>query len=245
MDIKLLRGFEHYLAMEDENLSKSIAILEEDFHLALELDDLFNVCLDITLPDEPNLRISAFLNLISHQEFYSGIASFLRLHKAQSFRCLRAALDSTFTAYYLLKNPDQTEIFLDKSGKAARWEQLFRNIKMTIKNNKKDFPLSAGLPEVYDLCSKFAHADPEGIFHKYFIDKKGQRLYAHYFDYEKTHDDYRKWFAFLLFSFFKIFSVYWHEMLKDRAGTRKKEIAYLVRQYKAKISGLRKKYPLG
>ena len=244
MDIKLLEGFEHFLAIEDDNLSKTIAILAEDYQLVLDLDRLYNSCLNIILPGESNIMVPAFLHLISHQEFYGGMASFLRLHKTQSFRCLRAALDSAFTAYYLLKNPDKTEIYLNKSQNSAAWDNLFRNIKATVKNNQNVFPLAVGLPEIYDLCSKFAHADPEGIFHKYFMNKQEKRLYAQYFDFEKKTDDYKKWFAFLLFYFFKVFLIYWHEMLKDKAGKRKKEIQYLVKEYKVRINDFRARYPL-
>jgi hypothetical protein len=244
MDTKLLRGFEHYLAIEYENLSSSIAILEKDYQLIFALDNLYNVCLNITLPDEPDLRISAFLYLTSHQEYYSGIAAFLRLHNTQSFRCLRAALDSTFTAYYLLKNPDKTELYVNKNKNVSRWDELFRNIKATIKNNEKIFPLAVGLPEIYDLCSKFAHADPEGIFHRYFIDKEAQKLHAHYFDYERTQGDYKKWYVFFMFYFFKIFLIYWNEMLKNKAGRKKKSVEYLIKEYKVKINDLRKIYPV-
>jgi hypothetical protein len=244
MDIKFLEGFEHYLAIEDDNLSKTVALLAEDYPLVLDLDNLYNSCLNIALPADSNIMMPAFLHLISHQEFYCGMASFLRLHKTQSFRCLRAALDSTFTAYYLLKNPDKTEIYVAKIGNAAKWDNLFRNIKPIIKNNQNIFPLAAGLPEIYDLCSKFAHADPEGILHKYFMNKQEKRLYAQYFDFEKTPGDYKTWFAFLLFYFFKVFLIYWHEMLKSKAGKRKKEIDYLIKEYKVKINALRKKYPI-
>jgi hypothetical protein len=243
MDITLLRGFEHYLSIEDENMSKNIAVLGKDYQLIFDLDDIYNYCLNIALPEDSNLMIPAFLSLISHQEFYAGMSSFLKLHKTQSFRCLRAALDSTFTAYYLLKNPDQTEIYLNKSGNPLLWEKFFRNIRLTIKNNRKDFPLAGGLPGIYDLCSKFAHADPEGIFHKYFMDRRELKLYAHYFDYEKTPDDYKKWYVFLLYYFYKIFLIYWHEMLKERAGKRKKEIVNLVKSFKSKINDRRRIYP--
>ena len=172
------------------------------------------------------------------------MASFLRLHKTQSFRCLRAALDSAFTAYYLSKNPDKIEIYLDKSKNYANWENVFRNMKPVIKNNRKIFPLAAGLTEIHDLCSKFAHADPEGILHKYFMSKEEKRLYAHYFDFEKTPSDYRKWFTFFSFYFYKIFLIYWHEMLKKEAGGKKKEIEYLIRQYKFRIDDLRKRFAM-
>jgi hypothetical protein len=244
MAIKLLKGFEHYLEIEEENVGKTISLLDEDYPLVLELDNLFNACLTITLPYDSNIVVPAFLHLISHQEFYSGMASFLRFHKTQSFRCLRAALDSTFTAYYLLKNPDATEIYMNKTGNPSEWEKLFRNIKTTIKNNQKVFPLAVGLAEVHDLCSKFAHADPEGIFHKYFMDKQEMRLHAQYFDIDKTSDDYKKWFTFFIFYFYKIFLIYWNEMLKNKAGKKKKNIEYLIKDYKAKINDLRKKYPL-
>lgn len=244
MDIKLLEGFEHYLAIEDDNISKTLAMLSDDYPLLLELDSLYNSCLNITLPAESNLMIPAFLHLISHQEFYCGMASFLRLHKTQSFRCLRAALDSTFTAYYLLKNPDKTKIYMDKSGNTSTWDNLFRTIKSTIKNNQYTFPLAVGLPDIYDLCSKFAHADPEGIFHKYFMNKQEKRLYAQYFDFEKNTSDFKKWFAFLLFYFYKVFLIYWHEMLKNKAGSKKKEIESQIREYKVKINDFRRAYPV-
>jgi hypothetical protein len=244
MEMKFLEGFEHYLAIENDNRSKTPAILAEYYPLVIELDNLYNSCLSIALPAESNIMIPAFLHLISHQEFYCGMASFLRLHKTQSFRCLRAALDSTFTAYYLLKNPDKTEIYLDKNGNSSDWDNLFRNIKTTIKNNQKIFPLAAGLPDIYDLCSKFAHADPEGIFHKYFVNKQEKRLYAQYFDFEKNTGDYRRWFAFLLFYFLKVFLIYWHEMLKNRAGKKKHEIEFMIKEYKTKINDFRRTYPV-
>jgi hypothetical protein len=244
VEIKFLEGFEHYLAIEDDNLSKTVDILAPDYSLVLELDNLYNSCLSIKLPSDSNIVIPAFLHLISHQEFYGGMAAFLRLHKTQSFRCLRAALDSTFTAYYLLRNPDKTEIYVDKSINPSAWENLFRNIKAIIKNNRNIFPLAVGLPQVHDLCSKFAHADPEGIFHKYSVDKEEKRLYAQYFDFERTSDDYKKWFAFLLFYFYKVFLIYWHEMLKNRAGKGKKEIQYLIKEFKVKMDDFRKRYPV-
>jgi hypothetical protein len=244
MDIKPLRGFEHYLEIGDDHVDKHIVLLGENYQLIAELDDLFTNCLNIPLPDDSNLAIPAFLNLISHQEFYAAMASFLRLHKTQSFRCLRAALDSTFTAYYLLKNPDQTGLYINRSGDRTAWEKIFRTIKVTIKHNQKIYPLAAGLPGIYDLCSKFSHADPEGIFHKYFMDKKQSRLYVQYFDFERTSDDYRKWYIFLLFSFFKIFLIYWNEMLKSRAGKMKRDIDVLIRDYRSKINILRRKYPV-
>jgi len=244
MGMKLLEGFEDYLTVENGNLSKTLAILAEDYSLLLDLDNLYNSCLYITLPADSSIMIPAFLHLVTQQEFYAGMTSFLRLHKTQSFRCLRAAFDSTFTAYYLLKNPHKTETYVNKNKNPATWESLFRNMKAIIKNNPKVFPLAAGLPEIYDLCSKFAHADPEGIFHRYFISRHEKRLYAQYFDFEKTPDDYRRWFGFLLFYFFKVFLIYWHEMLKDRAGKSKKEMQHGISEYKIQINDFRKRYPL-
>jgi hypothetical protein len=244
MGMKLLEGFEDYLEIENDNLSKTIAILGEDYPLLLDLDNLYNSCLHITLPAESNIMIPAFLHLITQQEFYTGMASFLKLHKTQSFRCLRAAFDSTFTAYYLLKNPDKTEIYVNKVDDPATWDSLFRNMKAIVKNNSKVFSLAMGLPEIYDLCSKFAHADPEGIFHRYFMSRYEKRLYAQYFDFEKTPDDYRRWYAFFLFYFFKVFLIYWHEMLKNRAGKAKKEIQDMISRYKSNINNFRRRYPL-
>lgn len=240
--MRVIRNFEHFLTIDNENVSKSISMLDDSYQLILDLDNLYSACLNITLPDDSNLMIPAFLYLISHQEFYYAMNSFLRFHKTQSFRCLRASLDSTFTAYYLLKNPAETKIYLNKTENFRMWEKLFRNIKVTIKNNRRKFPLAEGLSDVHDLCCKYAHADPEGILHKYFIDKESKKLHVQYFDYEETSDDYKKWLVFLLFSFFKIFLIYWHEMLKKEAGRMKKEIESEVNNYKNKIKNLKKEY---
>lgn len=244
MDIKSLKGFEDYLRIEEENLFKSVALLGDDYQMVHDLDNLFEICLHIPLPDDTNLTIPAFLYLISLEEFYCGTASFLRFHKTKAFRCLRAALDSSFTAYYLLKNPDATNVYVNKMNDPLAWEKLFRNIKNTIKNRPRDFPLASGLPEVHDLCSKFAHADPEGILHKYFMDKKEQRLYAQFFDYEKTPADYRKWYGFLIFWFFKIFLIFWNEMLKKNAGGRKPHIEKLIKGFRTRVLAFRKMFPM-
>ena len=243
MSPKIIRGIEHFLALEDENVSKNIALLENHYALILDLDNIYCSCVTITLPDDERLMIPAFLYLISHQEFYYGIASFLRLHKTQCFRSLRVALDSAFTAYYLLKNPDEIGLYLNKNTN-SQWENVFRNIKVTIRNNYKRFPSAAGLLHVHDLCSKFAHADPAGILHKYFMDRERKILHVNYFDYENSRDDYKKWFAFFLFYFFRVFLIYWNEMLTKNAGGVKKEITYLIKDYKIKIRDLRSTYPL-
>jgi hypothetical protein len=244
MSPSVIRGFEHFLSIENDNFSKNIATLDKDYALILDLDNIYCSSVTITLPDDDNLMIPAFLYLISHQEFYYGMASFLRLHKTQSFRSLRVALDSTFTAYYLLKNPDDIGLYLNRSTNSPQWEKVFRNIKLTIRNNQKQFPSAAGLLQVHDLCSKFAHADPAGILHKYFMDREQKILHVNYFDYEDSPHDYKKWFAFFLFYFFRVFLVYWNEMLTKNAGGRKKEILQLVKDFKGRIMELRTAYPL-
>lgn len=244
MSPRVIRGFEHFLSIEEENVAKNVAALDDDYSLILDLDNIFCACVTITLPDDENLMIPAFLYLISHQEFYYGMASFLRFHKTQSFRSLRVALDSTFTAYYLLKYPEEIELYLNRDSNSSQWERVFRNIKLTIRNNHKKFPYAAGLLQVHDLCSKFAHADPAGILHKYFMDKDQKILHVNYFDYENSPHEYKKWFAFFQFYFFRVFLVYWNEMLIKNAGGMKKEIMFLIKNYKVKIKELRSAYPL-
>jgi hypothetical protein len=243
MSPSVIRGFEHFHEIENDNTGKNLSVLGDDYALILNLDTIYCSCVTITLPDDENLMMPAFLYLISHQEFYYGMASFLRLHKTQSFRSLRVALDSTFTAYYLLKNPDDIGLYLSRSTHAPEWERVFRNIKLTIRNNQKKFPSAAGLLQVHDMCSKFAHADPAGILHKYFMDRDRKILHVNYFDYENSPQEYKKWFSFFLFYYFRVFLVYWNEMLKKNAGGMQKEITQLIKDFKGKMKELRSTYP--
>lgn len=240
----IVRGFEHFIEIEHSNVSRNIALLEDDYRLIPHLDVVYSSCIDITLPSDEHLIIPAFLYLISHQEFYHGMASFLRSHKTQTFRSLRVSLDSMFTAYYLLKNPDETELYLNRSSRLRQWERVFRNVKMTIQNHQKQFPSAAGLTAVHDLCSKFAHADPSGLLHKYSMDRAKKILLVNYFEYEKNVEELRRWFTFFLFYFFRVFLTYWNEMLKKHAGSKRKHIASLIEQFREKITELRSLYPL-
>lgn len=244
MSPSVIRSFEHFLEFELENVAGNMAMLEKDYSLIQDLDHIFCSCVAITLPDDEQMMMPAFLYLISHQEFYYGMASFLRQHKTQSFRSLRVALDSTFTAYYLLKHPDEIPLYVNRSTHDPQWERVFRNIKMTIRNNQKTFPHAAGLISVHDLCSRFAHADPAGILHKYFLDKEKKILHVNYFDYESSSRDYKTWFAFFLFYFFRVFLIYWHEMLIKHAGPMKKELLHMIKDFKSKVRRLRDIYPL-
>ncbi|GEM_PF-1059990 len=244
MHPNVIQGFGHFLSSEHVHIEQSVAMLRDDYGLIVDLDNIFSSCLTITLPDDESLMIPAFLYLISHQEFYYGMASFLRLHKTQTFRSLRVALDSTFTAYYLLKNPEESELYLNRDSAPARWERIFRNIKLTLRNDSRAFPYAAGLLQVHDLCSRFAHADPAGILHKYHMDRTQKRLHVHYFDYERSPDDYRKWFAFFQFYFFRVFLVYWNQMLSRYAGTLKKEIAHAIGEYRNRVTILRDTHPI-
>ena len=194
-------GFTHFVGIEEENVLMSIANLGEDYFLIHNLDILYMSCCDLKIDNE-NLKIPAFLYLITHSEFYFGMISFLRLHQSKAFCSLRTALDSAFTAYYLLKNPEKTSVYLSKinGAKNPEWNKIFRNIKNTIKNKIDYFPLAKGLPQIHEFCSIYAHSDALGILHRYNIDKEKSRLEAKYFDYEPTVEDYKKWLAYLLFS---------------------------------------------
>lgn len=244
MSPSVIRGFEHFLEIENDNKEKNLTVLGDDYALIPALDHIYSSCVSITLPDDNTLMMPAFLYLISHQEFYYGMASFLRLHKTQSFRSLRVSLDSTFTAYYLLENPDEIGLYLSKSTHSPEWERVFRNIKLTIRNNQKKFPYVTGLLQVHDLCSKFAHADPGGIAHKYVMDREKKILHVNYFDYENSPSEYKKWFIFFLFYYFRVFLVYWNEMLRKYADGMKSEITSLIKDFRGKMKELRSAYPL-
>jgi len=80
--------------------------------------------------------------------------------------------------------------------------------------------------------------------HKYFMDKEQEILHVNYFDYENSPYEYKKWFAFFLFYFFRVFLVYWNEILTKNAGGMKKEITHLIKDYKGKMKELRSTYQL-
>lgn len=195
-----IRGFTHFMGVEEENVIINIANLGGDFFLIHNLDNLYISCFNLKPISEKSLKMPIFLYLITHNEFYCAMSSYLRMHKSKSFRSLRAAIDSTFTAYYLLKHPDKVEVYLSKiiGEKKPEWDKIFLNIKRTIKNDIKEFPLAEDLSEIHAFCSIYAHSDALGILHKYNIDEKRSRLEAKYFDYETNIEDYKKWFVHIV-----------------------------------------------
>ncbi len=242
-----VKEFIHFLGIEKENELKTFLILENNFFLIHNLDILFHKSIEITL-NKSEYKIPAFLYLNTHREFYLSMANFLRLHSSSSFRNLRCALDSVFTAYYLLKHPDSTDAYLSnlKSGKNKEWNKIFRNIKYTIKNDIQEFPLASSLPEMHEFCSVFSHSDALGIITRYFEDQENLILAANYCDYEKNNDDYKKWLGALLTAFFRIYLIFWEELIKKIADEKLiKEINIRIKAYTEKLNEFRLKYPFG
>ena len=219
-----IREFPHFIGIEEENVLKSILNLGEDFFLIHNLDKLFKNSMEIEPLNDVTLKIPVFLYLIIHGEFYQGMASFLRMHHSKSFVSLRIALDCAFTAYYLMEHPDKTDIYLSKlnDDKNPEWNKIFFNIKRTIKEDIDNFPLAKGLPEIHELCSIYSHSDAVGLLHRYRMSESS--LGATYFDYEPKIDDYNKWLAVLLKSFFMIYSLFWQEIFKQKAGDKTGQI---------------------
>lgn len=242
-----IREFTHFVGIEEENVLTSIANLGEDFFLIHNLDVLYMSCFNLNPIGNEIIKIPSFLYLITHSEFYFAMISFLRMHQSKSFISLRTAIDCTFTAYYLLKHPDKTDVYLSKLSKEENpeWNRIFFNIKRTIKENIKDFPLANGFSEIHEFCSIFAHSDALGILHRYNENKEKGLLEAKYFDYEAKIEDYNKWLAKLLFSFLKIYLIYWNEIFRNRARDKISEIEKRIKEYQDKLKIFNDKYPLG
>ncbi len=239
-----IREFTHFFGIEEENVIINIANLGENFFLIHNLDILFRTSLEIKPLDDVNLNIPIFLYLIIHGEFYQGMAAFLRMHHSKSFVSLRIALDCAFTAYYLMKHPDKTDIYLSKlnNDKNPEWNKVFLNIKKTIKQDIDNYPLAKGLPEIHQFCSIFSHSDPIGLLHRYRISES--KLEATYFDYEPKLDDYNKWLARLIGPFFSIYLVFWQEIFKHKLGAKREQVETSLSEYLLRINSFIKRYPL-
>ena len=236
----------HFIGIEEQNVIKNVANFGEDFFLVEKLDILFRKCLELKPIDRPELKIPAFLFLNSHREFYLGVTSYLRLHESKSFCSLRSALDSAFTAYYLLKHPEKIKIYLstvsEEPGK--EWKSIFLNIKETIRKDIKNFPHALKLPEMHEFCSIYSHSDALGIMSRYKIDKEKLMLVADYFDYEVGLKDCKKWLGPFLLGFFKIFLIFWNEMFEKRAESELQEIQQKIQTYENELLIFIKKYPI-
>ena len=244
-----ISDFPHYIGVEETNLLKSMANLGEDFFLIHNLEMLFRNCTSLKPIDDKSLKIPIFLYLVVTNEIYNVFASYLRLHKSLSFRCLRVAIDCTLTAYYLIKKPEKLDIYLcqleeevDK-GKEKEWKKIFLNIKRTINGSIDDFPYAKGLIDIHEFCSIYSHSDALGVLHKYSEDKEKGVLEAKYFDYEKDFDDYNKWLANMLLSYFNIFIVFWNEMFKFRACDKAIAIEKNINEYRINLKVFSDKYP--
>jgi hypothetical protein len=172
------------------------------------------------------------------------------LHQSKAFCSLRSALDCAFTAYYLLKHPDKRDIYLSKINthisrkEEKEWTSIFINIKRTIKDDIANYPHAKTLPEIHEFCSMYSHSDAISVMSRYNIDKEELMLETRYFDYEETAEDYNRWLAPLLFSFFRIFLIFWFELYKEKAGTRLSELERKIMEYEGKIRLFKEKFPL-
>jgi hypothetical protein len=162
---------------------------------------------------------------------------------------MRSALDCAFTSYYLLKKPEKLDVYLsklddDKNKEMLKeWNKTFGNIKSTIKDNIEEYPLAKGLPEIHEFCSIYSHSDALGILHRYHEDKGSSMLLAKYFDYEKTHDDFHKWLARILETYFNIWLLYWREVFIHIADNKLNEIEKKIVEFQKNLKNYSEKYP--
>ncbi len=249
MSTKDIRDLIHFFGIEESNLLGSIANLGEDYFLIHNLDMLYQSCTMLKPLDDKNLKIPLFFYLIVHGELYNAVSSYLRIHKSISFRCMRSALDSAFTAYYLLKKPDKIDVYLSKLTENGdkelekEWKSTFLNIKKTIKKDIKNFPLAKGLPEIHEFCSIYSHSDALGILHRYHEDKEKSMLQAKYFDYEKSHDDFQRWLGRVLVTFFNMYLIYWQEVFIHRAENKLRQIESNISEFQKRLKIYTDKYP--
>jgi len=184
MNTNIITDIVQFIGIEESNMIGSVANLGKDFFLIHNLDLLYRSCTELRPIDDRSLKMPIFLYLIVNAEYYNSISSYLKLHKSISFKCMRAALDAAFTSYYLLKKPEKQVVYLSKlDGEKniemeKEWNKTFRNIKWTINDNIKAFPLAKGLPEIHEFCSIYSHSDALGILHRYQEDKGSRMLLA-------------------------------------------------------------------
>jgi hypothetical protein len=249
MSTNTINDIIQYFGIEESNMFGNIANLGGDFFLIHNLDLLYQSCTELRPIDDRSLKMPIFLYLIVHAEFYNSISSYLRFHKSISFRCMRSALDSVFTSYYLLKKPEKLDIYLsnlddDKNKEMVKeWYKIFGNIKRTINNNIEDFPLAKGLPEIHEFCSIYSHSDALGILHRYQEDKGSSMLLAKYFDYEEKHDDFHKWLACVLVTYFNIWLLYWREVFIHIADNKLNEIENKIVEFQKNLKSYTEKHP--
>ncbi|MBW2544065.1 MAG: hypothetical protein JRD43_01065 [Deltaproteobacteria bacterium] len=249
MSTDTIKDIIQYFGIEESHMFGNIANLGNDFFLIHNLDVLYRSCTELRPIDDRSLKMPIFLYLIVNAEFYNSISSYLRLHKAISFKCMRSALDSAFTSYYLLKYPEKLDVYLSKLGDdknkemLKKWNKTFRNIKRTINDNIEEFPLAKGLPEIHEFCSIYSHSDALGILHRYQEDKGSSMLLAKYFDYEEKHDDFHKWLACVLVTYFNIWLLYWREVFIHIADNKLSEIENRIVEFQKNLKSYTEKHP--
>ena len=245
-----IQDFIQFLGAEEENQMKSCIHLRECFILIGKLDILYKTIIEETSIDKEEHKILVFLFLNVHREFYLSMANFIRLHLDKSYCNLRSAIDSALTAYFLINNPEKQESYLSKrktkmeSKKAGKeWHKIFKNIKATINNNLKDYPLAKGLIKAHDICSMFAHADAVGVLPRCSEDPENQILKAQYFNYEKTKEAYQERLIDVLSLFLEIFILFWNIIFKESSSKKIiEEIYSRVTAYQKKIAALKAKF---
>lgn len=218
-----VKDFIEFLGAEESNQLKSCLHLREEVLLIGGLDILFRTIVDETYTDKEEHKIAVILFLNVHREFYLSMVNFVRLHTNKAFCNLRSAIDSALTAYYLLKNKDNQEVYLfdrneiNKESRAKKeWSKAFRNIKATIKNNIEDYAMAEELVKAHEFCSRFAHADAFDILTRCFENPEMGYLRAMFFDYEKIEEQKEKLINILSW-FLEIINLFWNIIFKEIA----------------------------
>jgi len=111
-----------FISAEHNNEMVSIANLKHELGFLQELDEIY---LELRKAFSINANndlhcIVATLYLQAHNEYYIGLAQFLKSHLGKSFISLRISIETAFLAYYFTNNPKNIRDYMNQKKFASK-----------------------------------------------------------------------------------------------------------------------------
>lgn len=200
--------FLDFLSLEERNLLASMCNMREEFDLFFNLDQIYKEPL-VRLKPCPEDVVIPQLYFFAHYHLFISVSCLLRVHLSEALSSARKAIDGTLTAYKLIKEPQETESYLNG-------ERQFINIKSTIKKQLAEdadsFPLAKGLIRLHELFSQFgSHADFSSFAHRMQVIRDVNRDTEVLFDYfhkPENPEEFKYYFLCVLHAYFQMFLIF-------------------------------------
>lgn len=205
-----------YVATEEHQFLVSLVRCKQEFDLFNHLDYAYRLAFNKKCDDFPVHGVVVLDQLypLTHHCLLFSFSTMMRCHLAESYSCMRVAIDAALVAHYVIRNPDSC---IDYMNRKKPFDKLTRYYKNLIKNQAPS--VHDSLPFLIDkidqISQYMSHADFSCLIHRFEADEDGTNRRFNYFQFNYEDIDANRFYYLIIIEVFSHILLIFKDFVQD------------------------------